>query len=210
MNWYSNNFEFWEVPELGFQIVIRKQKEWSYRVFLVDQNFDTEKNINTVKDNIPFFWFEIDQWRICFWWMFVPLKYRQKWIPDLFFRILENISQEIWKWLWITKYINKPVLAKKLLGYWFNAMQDDIQAEIWTFWEIPTIRIVKWDVSDILSKVDLSWRVHPPFYEIDQEMKSTWIIIPIHTRFIPPQKSIQYKNPLLEVILNYEALLWNS
>lgn len=207
MNWYSNNIEFWEIPELGFQVLIRKQREWNYRIFLVNLDFNIEKNINTVKDDIPFLGFQIEQWEVSFWWMFVPTQYRQKWIPDIFLKILENISKELWSKFWITKYINKPILAKKLLDYGFTPLQDDIKVEICEFWEIPTIKFVRWNVYEVISKVDLSWKIHPPFYSVNQQNQWTWIIVPIHTRFSPPIKDLIFRNSsLVSIHLNYKQV----
>ena len=193
---FWKNHEIWEVLNTKSKILIREEWEWvwKYWVFITDDWFDIHREIFSQRDNFPFLRFQIIAWDIFFDWMSVPPQLRGIGNWDLLMWIFFEIQWVLKLSIGNTNYINKPLLSKKLKDWGFNGLQLDIQAEICDFWVIPTIKFVHWNVEQILKHIDLSWEFHPPFYQVNQNAIWSGIIIPLHTRFSPPEfEKIKWK-----------------
>ena len=210
MNWCSRNFEIWELFCPWYQILIRRQPQPdSFRVFLVKDWFDINTHINTVKDGIPFIWFTIEAWKLCLDGIYIPASARKSWIADILLTILDNIANLIEIPYWITSYINKPLLSHKLIQSWYKAIQDDIAVEICDFWTIPEVKFVQWKIEEVLEHVDMKWKLHPPFYRISWSgAKWSWIVVPIHTRFEPPDSWKLHIKPVITRVKLSRDMIW--
>lgn len=182
--------EIWEKTWYAFLHQVRNWKYWIYLSWEPKNDEHFEKKCLRKRES-TFISFEFcENGKISLCWMHVPQHLRCEWLSDILLNFLFHFQRELWSESEISSYINKPLLSKKLMWWNFTPLQTDILAEICWFDEIPTIKFVRGNVDEILAYNDFSGRFHPPFYHYDADAKWTWMIVPIHTRFIPPDRDM--------------------
>lgn len=175
-----------QFDEKSVRIVMSKIWDARFKIFALEWKETIPENPYEINAQTPsYISFHIHENSLKFSWVYVAPELRGTLISDYFISLLFTISEQMKIPFHDTSIIRKPIMAKKLMEWWFIPKNLDTQVEltgisIWPFW-YPVVKNVQ-DTSGRL-KHNISKFSENVFYILSDIEEGTGEIMPIHTGF---------------------------